>query len=46
MDRTQQQRLGATTTFDGSIDINADHAQLQARRYLEDRIRAEATANA
>ena len=42
----QQERLGATTAFDGSIDINADRAQLQARRFLEERIRAEATANA
>ena len=42
----QQERLGATTAFDGSIDINADRAQLQARRLLEERIRAETTANA
>ena len=39
----QQERLGATA-FDGLIDINADRAQLQARRLLEDRIRAETTA--
>ena len=28
------------------VDINADYAQLQARRMLEDRIRAEAAGGA